>query len=119
MRALLAGLAARDPAFEATVTTSFARAGLAVDPSADIMRLLRRHGAAVLGSEPRVAGMGFWTDAALLAQAGIPAVVFGPVGGGLHGAVEWVDLASVDACARIALATARAFGTAAPVTPER
>ncbi len=55
-------------------------------------------------------GLGFWTDAALLAEAGIPAVVFGPVGGGLHGAVEWVDLASVEACARIALATARELG---------
>lgn len=112
VRAVLAVLAEEDPAFRAAVTTTFARAGLAVDPDAEIVRLLRRHGAAVLGSEPPVAGMGFWTDAALLAQAGIPAVVFGPVGAGLHGAVEWVDLASVRACAEIALATARDLGSA-------
>ncbi|MEA2664200.1 MAG: acetylornithine deacetylase, partial [Candidatus Eremiobacteraeota bacterium] len=110
VRTILAALAAEDPAFRATVTTTFARAGLAVDPDAEIVRLLRRHGAAVLGSEPPVAGMGFWTDAALLAQAGIPAVVFGPVGAGLHGAVEWVDLTSVRACAEIALAAARDLG---------
>jgi acetylornithine deacetylase len=110
VRAILAPLAAEDPAFRATVTTRFARAGLAVDPNARIVRLLRRHGAAVLGSEPPVVGMGFWTDAALLAEAGIPAVVFGPLGAGLHGAVEWVDLASVHACAEIALAAARDMG---------
>ena len=38
----------------------------------------------------------FWTDAALIAQAGIPTVLFGPAGEGAHAAVEWVDLASLD-----------------------
>jgi acetylornithine deacetylase len=38
----------------------------------------------------------FWTDAALIADAGIPTVLFGPVGEGAHAAVEWVDLASLD-----------------------
>jgi acetylornithine deacetylase len=39
--------------------------------------------------------MPFWTDAALLSEAGIDTVLLGPVGGGLPRAVEWVDLASV------------------------
>ena len=38
----------------------------------------------------------FWTDAALIAAAGIPTVLFGPAGEGAHAAVEWVDLASLD-----------------------
>jgi acetylornithine deacetylase/succinyl-diaminopimelate desuccinylase-like protein len=38
----------------------------------------------------------FWTDAALIADAGIPTVLFGPVGEGAHADVEWVDLASLD-----------------------
>lgn len=37
----------------------------------------------------------YWTDAALLAEAGIPAVLFGPRGDEAHGADEWVDLTSV------------------------
>jgi len=37
----------------------------------------------------------YWTDAALLNAAGIPTVVFGPVGDGMHAASEWVDLPSV------------------------
>jgi acetylornithine deacetylase len=41
-------------------------------------------------------GAPFWTDAALIAGAGIPAVLFGPAGEGAHAAVEWVDLASLE-----------------------
>jgi len=42
------------------------------------------------------AGALFWTDAALIAAAGIPTVVYGPAGAGAHAEVEWVDLASLD-----------------------
>jgi acetylornithine deacetylase len=41
-------------------------------------------------------GAPFWTDAALIAGAGIPTVLFGPAGEGAHATVEWVDLASLD-----------------------
>jgi acetylornithine deacetylase len=41
-------------------------------------------------------GAPFWTDAALIAGAGIPTVLFGPAGEGAHAEVEWVDLASLD-----------------------
>jgi acetylornithine deacetylase len=41
-------------------------------------------------------GVPFWTDAALIAEAGIPTVLFGPVGAGAHAAEEWVDLASLE-----------------------
>jgi len=36
-----------------------------------------------------------WLDSAILAQAGIPAVIFGPSGDGAHAAVEYVDADSV------------------------
>jgi acetylornithine deacetylase len=48
----------------------------------------------VAESEP--VGAPFWTDAALIAAAGIPTVLLGPVGEGAHAAVEWVDVASLD-----------------------
>jgi acetylornithine deacetylase len=51
-------------------------------------------------------GAPFWTDAALLAAAGIPTVLFGPSGEGAHAEVEWVDLESLeqlrDAVVRVA-----------------
>jgi acetylornithine deacetylase len=41
-------------------------------------------------------GAPFWTDAALIAGAGIPTVLFGPAGEGAHAEIEWVDLASLE-----------------------
>jgi acetylornithine deacetylase len=40
-------------------------------------------------------GAPFWTDAALIAAAGIPTVLYGPAGAGAHAEEEWVDLASL------------------------
>ena len=37
----------------------------------------------------------YWTDAALHAATGTPAIVIGPVGQGLHEDLEWVDVASL------------------------
>ena len=45
-------------------------------------------------------------DSAILDQAGIPTVVFGPGGEGAHAVVEWVDLASVERCAEVLVAVA-------------
>ena len=41
-------------------------------------------------------GVLFWTDAALIAGAGIPTVLYGPAGEGAHATVEWVSLTSLD-----------------------
>jgi len=60
----------------------------------------------------RTAGVGeyvgalFWTDAALIAGAGIPTVLFGPAGEGAHAAVEWVELASLDRVREVVLRVA-------------
>ena len=54
----------------------------------------------VLAGSPIVGSAPYWTDAALLAEAGIPAVVFGPGGGGIHSHEEWVDLSTMDVCER-------------------
>jgi acetylornithine deacetylase len=56
-----------------------------------------------------VHGAPFWTDAALFAEAGIPAVLYGPSGDGAHAAVEWVDLASLERCRDLYVAVASAF----------
>jgi acetylornithine deacetylase len=53
--------------------------------------------------------MSAWMDSALIAAAGIPAVILGPQGMGLHGETEWVDLESVRACSAVALAIIEEF----------
>jgi acetylornithine deacetylase len=54
-------------------------------------------------------GQTFWTDAALLAEAGTETVVLGPVGDGLHTTEEWVDLDSVGKLAEILAGTAQRY----------
>ncbi|HEV2305345.1 MAG TPA: M20/M25/M40 family metallo-hydrolase, partial [Candidatus Acidoferrales bacterium] len=62
--------------------------------------LVKRASAAVRRAcgQCELAGMAAWTDTALLAAAGIPGIVFGPSGRGLHGAEEYVEIESVHKC---------------------
>lgn len=53
--------------------------------------------------------MSFWTDAAVLGQAGTPAALFGPAGAGLHGVEEYVELDSVIVCRDSLVEIAREF----------
>jgi len=53
-----------------------------------------------------------WLDSAILADAGIPTVILGPGGEGMHAAVEYVELEDVYRCAAV-LAETTALWTAA------
>ena len=86
------------------VRVGFERRPFEVDPEEEVVRLVRR--AAGTGD---VVGVPFWADSALLAEAEIPTVVFGPAGEGAHADVEWVDLASVERCVEIYLTVACEF----------
>jgi len=90
--------------FEASARVNFARDPFEVPADDPIVELVGRHAGAA-----GVVGVPFWTDAALLAGAGIPTVVFGPAGEGAHADVEWVDLASVETCAAVLVAVTREF----------
>jgi acetylornithine deacetylase len=102
-------VAASVGAAELSGRTTLVRAPFEVSPDEPIVTLLRATVAAQLGREPEVRGHSAWMDAAFIAAAGIPTVVFGPDGAGAHAIEEWVDLASVRACAETLIATARAF----------
>lgn len=102
-------LAAHDPQFQAAVKTTLARGSFAISDDVPIVRLLRQEATAVRGSAPALIGVPWWMDSALLADADIPTVIFGPGGAGAHAEVEWVDLDEVLQCATALSATARAF----------
>jgi acetylornithine deacetylase len=54
------------------------------------------------GEAVRVEGMSAWTDAALLNDAGIPAICFGPGDMGLaHAAEEWVQVDEIERATRV------------------
>jgi acetylornithine deacetylase len=87
-----------------SISFPFGRDPLEVSPDEKIVRVVQ----ARTGSE-EVYGAPFWTDAALLAEAGIPAVLFGPRGDGAHAAVEWVELASLERCRDLYVGVAADF----------
>jgi acetylornithine deacetylase len=92
--AILERASATDPTFRAEQRTVLVRDSFGVAPDEPIVRLAQRQLTRVLGREPAITGQGGWMDSAFLASAGIPTVVFGPDGAGLHADVEWVDLPS-------------------------
>jgi acetylornithine deacetylase len=61
------------------------------------------------GRQAKRGGVSFWTDAAVLGHAGIPTVIFGPGGVGLHAIEEYVRTDEVIACRDILAEVARAF----------
>ena len=99
----------RELAPGAAVAPFFSREPLETPRDSPVVELVSRCAEPVLGSAPEVIGVPFWTDAALLAAAGIPTVVFGPRGEGAHADAEWVDLDSVEQLAEILLAAAADF----------
>ena len=106
VEAILRRLGDRDPEFRATSRSMFARAPYEIAPSHEVPTALVA-AARAAGAASEIIGMSFWTDAAILGGAGIPSVLFGPTGAGLHGLEEWVDLASVLTCRNALTAVAR------------
>lgn len=89
---IIARLTATVKDFKATLTRGLARDPFEADENAGIVRTLIAH----LGEPPVIRAEPFWTDCALLDEAGIPCLLFGVDGAGAHAATEYVDLASLD-----------------------
>jgi acetylornithine deacetylase len=106
--ALLRQLAAADPAFSGQARPLFSRPPYEIDDGHPLPALLTS-AARAAGCRAGTIGMSFWTDAAILGAAGIPSVLFGPVGAGLHGVDEWVDLRSVQQCRDALVSLVRAW----------
>src|SRR4051794_31780018 len=94
---------------DATRRVTLVREPFEIDPGAEIAQTVRAAATEVLGTEPAVGGASYWADAAFIAAAGIPTVLFGPGGEGAHAATEWVSVAGTEAVARTLTAVARRF----------
>jgi acetylornithine deacetylase len=101
LAAIVAQAAEEDTDFAAEVRVLASRSPFEVAETDRVVQLVGRHAAAVLGAEPDIVGVPFWADSALLADAGIPTVLFGPSGEGAHAEDEWVDVASLERCLEI------------------
>lgn len=95
--AILEALAREDPEFEARAHLRFTRPPYELSPDHPLPCLLV-DAATGLGTRSAKVGMSFWTDAAVLGSAGIPSVLFGPGGAGLHSREEYVTTTDVVTC---------------------
>jgi acetylornithine deacetylase len=95
LQAILNSLAQSDANFRATLKPYMDRPPFEIEPGAAIVQTVEAAATRRLGHAPQRTGASFWTDAAILADAGIPSLLLGPIGSGLHSAEEWVDLQSV------------------------
>jgi len=106
MQAIVDRLAEKDSRFQAFVRPMLGRQPFEVSESAQIVRILRNCAEMVLGRAPEFIGHSWWEDSALLAEAGIETVVYGPEGEGIHTSEEWVDIESATNLARVLATTA-------------
>jgi acetylornithine deacetylase len=98
-----------DPTFKAVVRRGLDRSPLETGQDTTVARTVQAAATKVLGHAAPIAGVPFWTDAALLSAAGIPSLLFGPSGAGAHAVEEWEDLESARTCAKVYLETALSF----------
>lgn len=91
----------RRPEYRATIEPGFAQGPSDVATDAPIVAALEASLAAA-GESVRIEGMPAWTDAALLNEAGIPTVCFGPGDIALaHAAEEYVEVAEIERATRV------------------
>jgi acetylornithine deacetylase len=102
LRAVVDPVVAGCPGLGCTVAMGLERRPLDGDPTRGVAPTLSAAVAEVTGRPARHRGESFWTDAALLAAAGIPTVLFGVDGAGAHASAEWVDLDSLHDATRAA-----------------
>ncbi len=96
LRTILDAIATDDPAFSYDLDIGTHRPPFAAHPESVVAAAVTDSFREVTGSDPVVRGEAFWTDAALLAEAGVDVVLFGVDGGGAHAATEWVTLSSLE-----------------------
>lgn len=108
VRAILNRLRRADADFAGDANLVFSRMAYELEPSHPLPEMLTR-AAESAGCQPRRVGMSFWSDAAILSSAGIPTVLFGPGGAGLHSVEEYVRIDDVRVCRDTLVALARTF----------
>jgi acetylornithine deacetylase/succinyl-diaminopimelate desuccinylase family protein len=97
VRDILSTLAREDPTFRASASAMFSRPAYEVPVAHELPQTLAASLSHV-SHAPAIVGASFWTDAAVLGYAGIPSVLFGPGGAGLHSTEEYVSVQDVLVC---------------------
>ncbi|MBV8962324.1 MAG: ArgE/DapE family deacylase [Hyphomicrobiales bacterium] len=109
LTAILDGIARAVPAFCYRMERGLERVPFEAKTDEPIVACVRKHATEALGRAPKIRGEPFWTDCAILKEAGIPSLLFGADGAGAHAATEWASIESVEMLSRILERTAVEF----------
>jgi acetylornithine deacetylase len=107
VESLIAAGRAADPDLQAAQRTLLVREPFEVAHDAEVVGAVRDAAATILSGPPALAGAPYWADAAFIAAAGIPTVMFGASGAGAHAAEEWVSVDDSVAVTRVLIAAAQ------------
>lgn len=99
----------RDARFDAALSWQLWREPMLIEEDAPIVGAVAAALRRELGHDPAVCAAPWWTDAALIRDAGIPTVICGPRGGGMHAGDEWVDLEALARFEQVLLNVTRSF----------
>ena len=106
---ILEKLAANVPDFRFALRSTFSRAPFFIPRDHEFVQLVSKHASRAMSAEPTIRGERYWTDVGLMDEAGIPGLVWGPKGYGLHAKTEWVEVESVRQLAAAFIAIAEDF----------
>lgn len=109
IREILNSISKNDKDFRGTFEIFFFRSPLVISEKEEIVRSLFSSYEDVTGKNPEFTGLSFWTDGAILYENGIPSVIFGPSGSGLHSSIEYVDFDSVIVFSEVLIQTIMKF----------
>lgn len=102
VNALLSGIAKEKPRFRyAPPRLTISRPTQKLSADHPLVQTAVACATEVLVDGPGVISVPFWCDAALLSEAGVPAIVYGPSGAGLHSKEEWVEVDSLQEMSRV------------------
>ena len=111
LQAIIDKLHIKDETFDATLKTIFARMPYETSADSPFVTLVGDIVTEARGEPSKLIGAMGWTDAAVLARAGIESILLGCKGDGAHAVEEWVDLESVEAFANILIEIALQYCT--------
>ena len=106
---LLRGIALEDPSFKYDVRTTFDRSSYELSLDHPFKALVEQTVESVVGRKPAVIRENYWTDCALIGEVGIPVLLFGPHGEGLHSMEEFANIDSLKQTTEILTKIANEF----------
>ena len=95
--------------FEYSLRSTFSRQPFEISREHPLASLVADQITKTGGKNLTIRTEAFWTDCALIADAGMPVVMYGPRGEGLHAKEEWAEVKSMEDVAAALVAASRAF----------